>query len=75
LQKAIRRGDVAHTQLAVSSLMTSDPARFWRRLVIIAFEDIGLADLSIVGQVTCRASTTLSAGDRRYDRVVRGWRR
>jgi hypothetical protein len=52
LQKAIRRGDVQRTQLAVSSLLASDPARFWRRLAIIAFEDIGLANLPLVGQVT-----------------------
>lgn len=52
LQKAIRRGDVPRTQLAASSLMTTDPARFWRRLGVIAFEDIGLANLPLVGQVT-----------------------
>jgi len=52
LQKAIRRGDVPRTQLAVSSLMATDPARFWRRLGVIAFEDIGLANLPLVGQVT-----------------------
>jgi len=52
LQKAIRRGDVPRTQLAVSSLIATDPARFWRRLGIIAFEDIGLANLPLVGQVT-----------------------
>ncbi|MCE8006164.1 hypothetical protein [Aestuariivita sp.] len=52
LQKAIRRGDVPPTQLAVSSLMMTDPTRFWRRLGVIAFEDIGLANLPLVGQVT-----------------------
>lgn len=52
LQKAIRRGDVPRTQLAASSLMATDPTRFWRRLGVIAFEDIGLANLPLVGQVT-----------------------
>lgn len=52
LQKAIRRGDVPRVKLATSSLLQSDPARLWRRLGIIAFEDIGLANLSLVGQVT-----------------------
>lgn len=52
LQKAIRRGDVPRTQIAVSSLLMSDPARFWRRLGVIAFEDVGVANLPLVGQVT-----------------------
>lgn len=51
LQKAIRRGDVARTQIAVSSLLKSDPPRLWRRLAVIAFEDVGLANLPLVGQV------------------------
>ncbi|MGR3481946.1 MAG: hypothetical protein ACU0CD_14700, partial [Salipiger marinus] len=52
LQKAIRRGDVVRVQDAVSSLLISDPARLWRRLGIIAFEDVGLGNLPLVGQVT-----------------------
>jgi len=55
LQKAIRRGDVARTKIAVSSLLTSDPPRLWRRLAVIAFEDVGLANLSLVGQVMVAA--------------------
>ncbi len=51
LQKAIRRGDVERTQQAVWSLLSTDPVRMWRRLGVIAFEDIGLANLPLVGQV------------------------
>ena len=29
----------------------TDPVRMWRRLGVIAFEDIGLANLPLVGQV------------------------
>lgn len=47
LQKAIRRGEKELALNAAASLLTTDPARFWRRLGIIAFEDIGLADLQI----------------------------
>lgn len=55
LQKAIRLGDVARTKIAVSSLLTSDPPRLWRRLAVIALEDVGLANLPLVGQVMIAA--------------------
>lgn len=52
LQKAIRRGETAWALSAASTLLVNDPDRLWRRLGCIAFEDVGLADLTAVGLVT-----------------------
>lgn len=51
LQKAIRRGLEAPALLACSFLIAHQPDRFWRRLVVIALEDIGIADLRLVHEV------------------------
>lgn len=52
LQKTIRRGHSGFALQAAASLLHLDPDRFWRRAGIIAFEDIGVADLNTVGMVT-----------------------
>lgn len=44
LQKAIRRGEAKLAVSAVLGLLASDPPSVWRRLLTIAFEDIGVAD-------------------------------
>src|SRR3954452_2722868 len=44
LQKAIRRGEEAYALQAAAALLRDSPERLWRRLGLIAFEDIGLAD-------------------------------
>ena len=51
LQKGIRRGDTETALRSTARLMEDDPARFWRRIVVIAFEDIGIGDLKLVGHV------------------------
>ena len=51
LQKAIRRGEELIALRAAARLLESDPNRFWRRLLVIAFEDVGVADLDAVGSV------------------------
>ena len=51
LQKAIRRGDRRTARTAVSILVETAPDRLWRRLVVIALEDIGISDLSLVAAV------------------------
>jgi hypothetical protein len=48
LQKAVRRGDIANALLATSVLLRLQPDGFWRRLAVIALEDIGIADLALV---------------------------
>ena len=41
LQKAIRRGDLVVARRAGHQLLEVDPARVWRRLMVVALEDIG----------------------------------
>ncbi|WP_156938164.1 hypothetical protein [Mesorhizobium sp. WSM3626] len=48
LQKGIRRGDVDLATRAAATLLKSDPAKLWRRIAGIVFEDVGLADLECV---------------------------
>lgn len=43
LQKAIRRGDSLTAQRAATNLYNLDKRAIWRRLLVIAFEDIGAA--------------------------------
>ena len=52
LQKAVRRGRLELALQAASTLLDIAPDRFWRRAGIIAFEDIGVADLTTAGIVT-----------------------
>jgi len=52
MQKAIRRGCEQFALQAASTLIELYPERFWRRLPIIAFEDIGIADIEAVSLVT-----------------------
>lgn len=47
LQKAIRRDEFTLAWAASSYLLENFPAHFWKRLVIIAFEDIGVADVEL----------------------------
>src|SRR5215204_1951494 len=48
LQKAIRRGDTETALQAVAVLTPRQSERLWRRLVVIALEDVGIADLDVV---------------------------
>lgn len=65
LQKAIRRGQEAPALLATNFLLSRQPDRFWRRLVVIALEDIGIADLPLAHEV-------LSASGRKAWRAAHG---
>ena len=47
LQKAIRRDDFDLAWAASSYLLENFPAHFWKRLVIIAMEDVGVADIEL----------------------------
>ena len=57
VQKGIRRGDVDLALRAAVTLMQSDPAKLWRRLAGIVFEDVGLASVN-----TIRLVMTMMAG-------------
>jgi hypothetical protein len=48
LQKAVRRGDVALAERAAFALYCEDRSAIWRRLIAIAFEDVGPADLDVI---------------------------
>ena len=52
LQKAIRRGEEALALRAAATLRIEGPHALWRRLGIIAFEDIGVANIDAVGWTT-----------------------
>ncbi len=52
LQKAIRRGEEELALRAAMNLMIGGPHAIWRRLGIIAFEDVGVANIDVVGWVT-----------------------
>jgi hypothetical protein len=52
LQKAIRRGREQLALRAAATLLRDSPDRLWRRCGIAAFEDVGLADLEAVAEVT-----------------------
>ena len=43
MQKSIRRGDSLTAKRALTTLYRSDPSSTWRRLLIIACEDVGIA--------------------------------
>jgi hypothetical protein len=48
LQKAIRRGEVEIALRAAATLHRDAPERLFRRLAVIAFEDVGIADIEAV---------------------------
>src|SRR5262245_11819758 len=45
LQKAIRRADVELAYRAACTLLDVDRSAVWRRLILIAFEDVGAGDI------------------------------
>jgi hypothetical protein len=47
-QKAIRRGDSLAAQQAATTLLLERSSAFWRRLTIVAFEDVGIGSVSTV---------------------------
>lgn len=53
LQKAIRRGELVLAQKAAATLLQIAPAKLWRRLGAIAFEDIGIASFDALFSTTC----------------------
>ena len=56
LQKAIRRGDALSAGRAVRTLYRYDPRSAWRRLLVIAYEDIGIGALDAVITTSLRGA-------------------
>jgi hypothetical protein len=52
LQKAIRRGREDLALSAAATLLRDAPDKLWRRIGYIAYEDVGLASLEVVGLTT-----------------------
>lgn len=59
LQKSIRRGYVEDSIKYALAYHGLDPVGFWNRLVIIAFEDIGVGDVWAVAMTLAAARSTL----------------
>jgi replication-associated recombination protein RarA len=57
LQKAIRRGEIAIAQRAAFALHRDDRPAAWRRLIAIAFEDIGPAAVDVVVETVAVATS------------------
>ncbi len=53
LQKGIRRNETTLAFRAGLTLLRDSPRALWRRLGITAFEDIGIANIPLVGQAAC----------------------
>lgn len=69
LQKGIRRGDLETALKCAARLLESDPARLWRRLAVVAVEDIGIANPNLMGKVIA------IAGQKRWRQAHGGqWR-
>jgi hypothetical protein len=52
MQKAIRRGEQGIALRAAATLLRGSPDRLWRRCGVTAFEDIGVADIAVLADVT-----------------------
>jgi hypothetical protein len=57
LQKAVRRADIEVALGAAMPLIRTDGSRFWRRLLVIAFEDVGISDPVLIGKVLVAAAS------------------
>jgi hypothetical protein len=73
LQKAIRRGESATALRAGYTYLSLDRAGFWRRLPIIAAEDIGCADGRLVSGVALASSAASWRASAGGDWVVAAW--
>ena len=56
LQKAILPGDVPAAQRALKTLYRHDPRSAWRRLLVIACEDVGIGSLDAVIMAIARGT-------------------
>ena len=57
LQKAIRRGDTNTAYRAGYQLLAIDRTRLWRRLMVVALEDIGIGDIRAAALLIATATT------------------
>ena len=55
MQKAVRRGNEVEALLCAQLLVDVDPQRLWRRIAVIAMEDVGVADIDAVADTVLAA--------------------
>jgi hypothetical protein len=75
LQKTVRRGEIGLAHRAAATLLAVSPDRFWRRCVVIATEEIGVANTEAVALVTTAATAGKSwrakhGGEHRLAQVI-----
>lgn len=70
LQKAIRRGEAILTQHALSALYRYRGQAVWRRLAIIALEDVGIADPDLVWDCVRLATDPTERASRSFDALA-----
>ena len=58
LQKAIRRGGFGFAYSSALTLLNLNDRAFWKRMCVIVFEDIGIANIDLVGRVTIAVGDT-----------------
>jgi replication-associated recombination protein RarA len=58
LQKSIRRGEVELAQRAACTLHASDRNTVWRRLIVIACEDVGAGDIDALLETFLATTST-----------------
>ena len=63
LQKAIRRGDVVTAQRALMTCLQAGVSTLWRRMLVIAFEDVGIGSIDALSVVAGLASKRRASGD------------
>jgi len=56
LQKSIRRGEITIAQRAALTFVKLNGATIWRRLMVIAFEDVGVANIDAIAAVVAASS-------------------
>src|ERR1700757_4856860 len=67
LQKAIRRADALTAQRALRTLYRYDPRSAWRRLLVIAYEDIGIGAIGAVIVTTLQSVNPKARRDQSGD--------
>jgi hypothetical protein len=70
LQKSIRRGDSLTAKRALTTLYRSDPSSTWRRLLIIACEDVGIAAPGAVVMTASRCANVKALREKGRDEAA-----
>jgi hypothetical protein len=70
MQKSIRRGDSLTAQRALTTLYRDDPSSTWRRLLIIACEDVGIGALGAVAMTATRSANAKALREMERDKTA-----